>query len=65
MRPEREPRERFTDDELAFLRYVRFGRLPERVLPSEFVQLVETDLPDQLPDQAFDPREWGEAGRML
>jgi hypothetical protein len=60
-----ETRERFTDEELAFLRFVRFGRLPERVAPAEFVVLVETDLPDELPEQAFDPRKWGEAGRLL
>ncbi|HZC26587.1 MAG TPA: hypothetical protein VE287_06155 [Actinopolymorphaceae bacterium] len=65
MHVEQEPRERFTDEELAFLRFVRFGRLPERVHPDEFVTLVETDPPDELPGQAFDPREWGEAGRLL
>jgi hypothetical protein len=35
--------EEFTDDELAFLRHVRFGELPARVLPQELVTLVETD----------------------
>lgn len=35
--------EEFTDEELAFLRHVRFGELPARVLPDELVTLVETD----------------------
>jgi hypothetical protein len=34
---------RFTDEEAAFLRHVRFGELPARVLPEEWVALVETD----------------------
>jgi hypothetical protein len=33
----------FTDEELAFLRHVRFGELPARVLPEDQVPLVETD----------------------
>jgi hypothetical protein len=33
----------FTDEELAFLRHVRFGELPPRVKPEEMVELVETD----------------------
>lgn len=37
--------ERFTDDELAFLRHVRFGDLPERVLPDSYVELAESDSP--------------------
>jgi hypothetical protein len=39
-------REEFTDDELAFLRHVRFGELPARALPEELVPLVETQ-PDR------------------
>ena len=65
MTDDHEPRERFTDEELAFLRHARFGELPARVLPSELVVLVETEQPEGLPRQAFDPREWGEAGRLI
>ncbi len=44
--------ERFTDEELAYLRHVRFGELPERVQPEEYVELTETEVPHQLPDEA-------------
>ncbi|MCW2882547.1 MAG: hypothetical protein JWQ95_6647 [Sphaerisporangium sp.] len=57
--------EEFTDEEYAFLRYARFGELPARVLPSEMVEEVKTDHPHDVPEQAFDARRWGEAGRFL
>jgi hypothetical protein len=38
----------FTDDELAFLRHARFGELPERVKPEEYVEVVETDPPHEI-----------------
>jgi hypothetical protein len=41
--------ERFTDDELAFLRHARFGELPERVRPEDYVELAETDPPAEEP----------------
>jgi hypothetical protein len=42
------PGEQFTDEEDAFLRHIRFGELPERVLPEDQVQLTETeDRPDR------------------
>ncbi|MGW0228628.1 hypothetical protein ACWDWO_09975 [Actinopolymorpha singaporensis] len=53
------PRERFTDEELAFLRYVRFGELPERVSPAEWVETAETDPPEPFPNRRDDPRHWG------
>lgn len=53
------PRERFTDEELAFLRYVRFGELPERVSPAEWVETSETDPPEPFPHRRDDPRHWG------
>jgi hypothetical protein len=62
--PEPEHREHFTDDELAFLRYARYGELPERVLPADLVELVETEPPEGLPETIDDPRLWGEAGRL-
>ncbi|GAA2370793.1 hypothetical protein [Dactylosporangium salmoneum] len=37
--------ERFTDDELAFLRHARFGELPNRVRPEERVELEEIEAP--------------------
>jgi hypothetical protein len=37
--------ERFTDEELEFLRHVRFGQLPERVRPEDYVELTESDPP--------------------
>ena len=44
----------FTDEELAFLRFARFGELPERVLPSEWVALQETDVPPLVLRRPFD-----------
>jgi hypothetical protein len=38
-----EPRIEFTDEEWAFLRYVRFGELPPRVRPDEMVEAQETE----------------------
>ncbi|MGW4467317.1 hypothetical protein [Micromonospora sp. NBC_01796] len=49
MATEQEPEGRSTDEELAHLRQVRFGRLPARVRPEDHVQLVETG---QRPDRA-------------
>jgi hypothetical protein len=50
--------ERFSDEEAAFLRHVRFGELPPRVRPDERVELIETesrrDLPDGLNPRATD-----------
>ncbi|GAA2614194.1 hypothetical protein GCM10010399_51290 [Dactylosporangium fulvum] len=40
----------FTDAELAFLRHVRFGELPARVLPEDRVELEETDPKRGWPD---------------
>jgi hypothetical protein len=65
MADKRRSRERFTDDEAAFLRHVRFGELPARVPPSDYVELVETDTPHEIERQAFDARDWGEAGRLI
>jgi len=33
----------FTDEEAAFLRQVRFGRLPEPIPPSDWVESVDPD----------------------
>ena len=38
-----EPRIEFTDEEWAFLRFVRFGQLPARVAPEDRVELQETE----------------------
>jgi hypothetical protein len=50
MSDERRPREHFTDEEHAFLRFVRFGELPDRVPPKNRVELVETEARRDLPD---------------
>ncbi|GAA3826831.1 hypothetical protein GCM10022226_54560 [Sphaerisporangium flaviroseum] len=57
--------EHFTDEEYAFLRFARYGELPAPVLPSEMVEEVKTDQPHIVLEQAFDARQWGEAGRFL
>ncbi|GHF00706.1 hypothetical protein GCM10017786_36960 [Amycolatopsis deserti] len=46
--------ERFTDEELDFLRFARFGELPPRVRPDELVEVVETEQPDLPVRQPFD-----------
>jgi hypothetical protein len=49
--------EQFTDDEHAFLRHVRFGELPARILPEDMVETQETE---QLmrPIDSINPDEW-------
>lgn len=44
-----------TDDEAALFRFLRFGQLPARVLPSELVELVETDPKRDLPEPVAGP----------
>lgn len=39
---ERERSEKFTDEELAFLRFAQFGELPPRIHPSEMIETVDT-----------------------
>jgi hypothetical protein len=56
---EREQAEQFTDEELAFLRFARFGELPARVRPSEMVETVDADAERQEPQQPMVRREWG------
>lgn len=47
--------ERFTDEELAFLRYARFGELPRPVRSADWVETVETEQPDLPEKPMFDP----------
>ena len=42
--------ESFSDEEVSFLRHVRFGELPARVLPEDMVETQETELRRDLPD---------------
>jgi hypothetical protein len=44
-----------TDDEAALFRYLRFGQLPARVLPSDQVELVEVDPRRDVPEPVADP----------
>jgi hypothetical protein len=53
-----EPRERFTDEEVAFLRHVRFGALPPRILPEDRVELREADAPTPDPADAVERIRW-------
>jgi hypothetical protein len=39
---------RFSDEDAAFLRHLRFGELPPRVRPEDQVEETEADLPHQL-----------------
>jgi hypothetical protein len=56
---EREHTERFTDEEFAFLRHVRFGKLPEPVEPADLVETVDPDSQHEDPPQPPVRREWG------
>src|SRR5256885_5193592 len=51
-------REQFSDEEMAFLRYVRFGELPRKILPEERVELTETEPRRDRPD----PEPWSWTG---
>ncbi len=53
---------RFTDEEAAFLRHVRFGELPPRVAREDWIELIETDAKRCEPDEepiGRDLRYWG------
>jgi hypothetical protein len=47
---EQSRRERFTDEEAAFLRHVRFGELPPPIRPEDRVELTETEVRSSGPD---------------
>ena len=51
--------ERFTDEESAFLRHVRFSELPARVAPADRVEMAEKDPSHEEPQQPPVRREWG------
>lgn len=51
--------EKFTDDELAFLRHARFGELPQRVRPEDYVELAETESPQTEPIEQRPHYTWG------
>lgn len=59
MDEEREQNERFTDEEFAFLRHVRFGRLPDPVAPDDMIETAEADPAHEEPQQPPVRREWG------
>jgi hypothetical protein len=50
--------DKLNDDQLAFLRHARFGELPLRTPPAQFVELTETDPRRDLPEPVGDAREW-------
>ncbi|MET7399881.1 hypothetical protein ABZS66_40995 [Dactylosporangium sp. NPDC005572] len=52
-----ESTDRFTDEELAFLRHVRFGELPMPVRPDERVELTETEARRDRPDDPSAPED--------
>jgi hypothetical protein len=58
MNEDRAPVEQFSDEELAFLRHVRFGELPPRVRPDDRVELVETETRRDRPTPAGTEDEW-------
>ncbi|WP_162907920.1 hypothetical protein [Allorhizocola rhizosphaerae] len=53
----------FTDEELAFLRHVRFGELPQPVRPEDYVATVETEAPmEELNTEPWQHHSVGYAG---
>jgi len=48
----------FTDEEAEFWRHVRFGELPERVLPEDRVELTETDARRDIPEPTPPENYW-------
>jgi hypothetical protein len=44
-----------SDEEAELFRWLRFGELPERVLPSERVELVEVESKRDVPEPVADP----------
>jgi hypothetical protein len=59
MDEDRESVEPLTDEELAHQRRVRFGQLPARVRPEDFIETEETEPTHEDPAQPMVRREWG------
>jgi hypothetical protein len=55
MSTERDEISPMTDEEAALFRFLRFGQLPDRVLPSDRVELVEVDPKRDVPEPVADP----------
>lgn len=53
-----EPREPSADEEAAALRHARFGTLPPRIRPDEYLEAAETDQPLGLLLSDFDKDRW-------
>jgi hypothetical protein len=51
--------ERFTDEEAALLRRLRFGRLPDSISPSDWVEAVDTDAQFEPPEPRLGAPYWG------
>ena len=52
--------EQFSDEELAFLRHVQFGEMPQCISPEDRVELTETESRRDLPEP--EPTPWYPAG---
>jgi hypothetical protein len=48
-----------TEEEYVSLRHAKFGELPDRVLPKDLVELVETDPQGETREPVEPRREWG------
>ena len=58
MKEDHSDAERFSDEELAFLRHVAFGELPGRIPPQDRVEVTETEPRRDLPE----PEPWYTGG---
>jgi hypothetical protein len=53
-----EPITPMTDEEAELFRFLRFGRLPDRVRPDELVPLTEAEPDRGSAEPGFDPYGW-------
>ena len=59
MREDDWPTDDSADDECGRLRHDRFGQLPERISPAEWVEVVEADPAREWHEPTEPRREWG------
>lgn len=59
MSEDRAQTEPHTEQELAYLRHVRFGHLPVRVRPEDAVETAEAEPVPEEPGPPMVRREWG------
>lgn len=59
MRKDHAPTDDSADDECGHVRRKRFGHLPERIPPAEWVETVEAERVREIREPTEPRREWG------